>query len=379
VIVITIEGIFSPIQTRLNILDDRLINQISKDSAALCTILQGIFKAGGKRLRPALSFLIYEALLASGLAKDFCQDCVDDLAKAEDCADCAGLVGDPENIDIQQLKQVLSAKQDEKIYLIAEISELIHTASLVHDDIIDNSFVRRGLPTANSKFSNAVTVISGDFMFARAAVNLGKVGNLKIVDLYAKVLEHLCLGEIKQVEYKYSTELNWQNYEDKNYRKTASLFEAAALAPAELLELKPKYKNALASFGREIGLAFQIVDDILDFTSDEQTLGKPAGSDVKEGQINLPVLYALEELQTNNPASGARLKNLIVALSSDNDNQEILNEILSLIDQTEAINKSRLKAQIHVDKAKLELDFLDDSQCKAALLELADFTLQRVS
>jgi all-trans-nonaprenyl-diphosphate synthase len=181
----SLKEIIAPVNADLEKLDHRILNEISPASRALSSIIQEIFKAGGKRVRPALSFLVFRALTVG--------------------------------------KEV-SADITEKIFLAAEISELIHTASLVHDDIIDNSLIRRGRETANSKWDNAVTVISGDFMFARAAVNLGKVGINEITCIYAKVLEDLCDGEIRQVEKKYSTETDWDYYYSKTYKKNCFAF-----------------------------------------------------------------------------------------------------------------------------------------------------------
>jgi all-trans-nonaprenyl-diphosphate synthase len=166
----TLEGIFSPIEKDIEQLNDRLMNQISPDSHSLCSILQNIFAAGGKRLRPALSFLMFRALA--------------------------------------ETRNAIYPEAEAKLFLIAEIAELIHTASLVHDDIIDNSLVRRGAPTTNSKWSNAITVISGDFMFARAAVNLARIDINKVVEIFASVLENLCSGEIRQVEQKYNADIS---------------------------------------------------------------------------------------------------------------------------------------------------------------------------
>jgi len=320
--------ILEPVQEEINNLDSRLINEISPSSRALCSILQEIFKAGGKRLRPALSFLFAKALCPS--------------------------------------KPI-----NEPIYLISEISELIHTASLVHDDIIDNSFLRRGKPTANSKWDNAITVISGDFMFARAAVNLGKLGVNEITSLFAQVLEDLCDGEIRQVEKKFSTELDWDYYYSKSHKKTGSLIQAACMAPAIYYKCDPALIQSCSVFGKNLGLAFQIIDDILDFNSTTEAMGKPALSDLREGNITLPLLYALEDSRYS-----TQLKQKIEQLSSSLD-ISVLEEVAVLLKDSSAIDKSFQKAQDLINSAKEAIANFPESPAKSSLLALADFIISR--
>lgn len=325
-----LKQILELVKPDLDNLEQRLLEDISKDSGALTTIVQDIFKAGGKRLRPAISFLVARALGAR--------------------------------------------EGSEKLYLIAEISELIHTASLVHDDIIDNSLVRRSMPTLNSKWNNAITVISGDFMFARAAVNLGKLDINEIVNIYAAVLENLCAGEIEQIEHKYDTELNWDYYYTKTYKKTASLIEASAEAVAVMYGVNTSIRQAIKCYGLELGMAFQIVDDILDYTASAETLGKPAGSDLRDGQITMPVLYAQQSLMETDAQAHANFVDLIKQIASGEDK---LAEIIAYINSTEAISKSQAAAVEYISRAKSALASIEDSKYKTALLDLADFVLSR--
>lgn len=325
-----LKKILEPVQGDLDLLEERIINEISPASRALTSIIQEIFKAGGKRIRPALSFLFYKAL----------------------------------NVD--------SPNIPENIFLITEISELIHTASLVHDDIIDNSFVRRGRPTANSKWDNAITVISGDFMFARAAVNLGKVGINEVTRIFAKVLEDLCDGEIKQAEKKFSIELDYNYYYSKTYKKTASLFEAACKAPVIALGASDDIVIAAADYGEKLGMAFQIIDDILDFTSDEKTLGKPAFADLRDGQITLPVLLALEKIDFS-----SAIQKLSMSESLEEKNL-LTKEIYSYILDTNSIEASFAKARECINEALTALNPLPNSIYKTALQELAEFIVTRV-
>jgi all-trans-nonaprenyl-diphosphate synthase len=320
--------ILEPVQSEINNLDSRLINEISPSSRALCNILQEIFKAGGKRLRPALTFLMAKALNPS--------------------------------------KPIA-----EPIYLISEISELIHTASLVHDDIIDNSFLRRGQPTANSKWDNAITVISGDFMFARAAVNLGKLGVNEITSLFAQVLEDLCDGEIRQVEKKFSTDLDWDYYYSKSHKKTGSLIQAACVAPAIYYQCDQAIVQACTVFGKNIGLAFQIIDDVLDFNSTTETMGKPALSDLREGNITIPLLYALEDSR-----HGDSIKEKISLLANSVD-INVLGEVSVLLKESFAIEKSLDKAKELINTAVEAIAEFPDTVAKQSLVALAYFIIDR--
>jgi all-trans-nonaprenyl-diphosphate synthase len=320
--------ILEPVQSEINNLDSRLINEISPSSRALCNILQEIFKAGGKRLRPALTFLMAKALNPS--------------------------------------KPIA-----EPIYLISEISELIHTASLVHDDIIDNSFLRRGQPTANSKWDNAITVISGDFMFARAAVNLGKLGVNEITSLFAQVLEDLCDGEIRQVEKKFSTDLDWDYYYSKSHKKTGSLIQAACVAPAIYYQCDQAIVQACTVFGKNIGLAFQIIDDVLDFNSTTETMGKPALSDLREGNITIPLLYALED---SRHADSIKEKISLLANSVDIN---VLGEVSVLLKESFAIEKSLDKAKELINTAVEAIAEFPDTVAKQSLVALAYFIIDR--
>jgi all-trans-nonaprenyl-diphosphate synthase len=334
---ISLNSILDFVKEDLEFLDNRLLNEISPASRSLSTILQNVFQNGGKRLRPTLSFLFNKLINNSDTDK-------------------------------------------EKIFLVAEISELIHTASLVHDDIIDNSFVRRGQPTTNSTWNNAITVISGDFMFARAAINLGLIGINQITTIYAQVLEDLCDGEIWQAERKFNTELDYEFYLTKTFKKTASLFEAACKASSIICNASSKQVIAAAEYGRNLGMAFQIVDDILDYTEAPETLGKPALADLKEGHLTLPILICLENFKTLNEEKYNELINLInLVKENPDDSSEYLSKIKDLVLEADAINKSFDYAIKFTNNAKNVLDAFDNGEAKKILEDLLIFTTQRKS
>lgn len=327
--ILSLSQILQPIENDLAEFESRLINIISPSSRSLCAILQDIFQSGGKRIRPALTLL---------------------FAK---------------NLEISK---------DEKIFLIAEISELIHTASLVHDDIIDNSFLRRGKATIHSKWDKAVTVISGDFMFARAAVNLAKIGFNQITEIFANVLQELCDGEIWQVEHKYTTKLDYNYYYEKTYKKTASLFEAACLAPILYLSNDTDLQLAAKSYGKNLGMAFQIIDDILDFTTSSDVLGKPSLADLRDGQINLPILISLEAASRQD---FELLTNSITNLNSNKDDLDSLNQVYSLIQKYQGIELSYQKAKEYIEEARSNLKIFPQNSSKESLDQILDFVITR--
>lgn len=334
-----LKAILALVADEMQLLEDSLLNQISPASRSLSTILQNIFKAGGKRLRPAIAFLVFKA--------------------------------------VSEIPEHKSKSQElqEKLLLVAEISELIHTASLVHDDIIDNSLLRRSLPTVNSKWNNAITVISGDFMFARAAVNLGKLEINQIVCAYASVLEQLCDGEIEQFEHKFDLEMSLDYYFSKTFKKTASLFEAGAKSVGYLFQLSSEETEKLANYAAQLGMAFQVIDDVLDYTASESDLGKPAGSDLKEGQITLPVIYAVEELSKHGDID--KFRAALRALAESDTEQ--IPTLLEKVKSTQGIARAIATAEDFVTKAKQSLDFLPESSYKNALFELADFVVSRTN
>ena len=178
---------------------------------------------------------------------------------------------------------------------IAEITELIHVASLLHDDVIDNADKRRGLKALNSLFGNKVAILAGDFLLARASVSLAALRNSEVIALMSQVLEHLVAGEILQMTAGPDDAGSMDHYMRKTYYKTASLVANSCKSVAVLSGCTPEEATAAWDYGRHLGLAFQLIDDVLDFTGTDAELGKPAGNDLRSGLTTAPVLYAAEE------------------------------------------------------------------------------------
>nr|YP_010156020.1 prenyl transferase [Cumathamnion serrulatum]QQY85282.1 prenyl transferase [Cumathamnion serrulatum] len=223
---------------------------------------------------------------------------------------------------------------------LAEITEIIHTASLVHDDVIDDSDTRRGLDTVHNIFTIKVAVLAGDFLFAQSSWYLANLNNLEVVKTISKVITDFAEGEVRQGLTNFDITISLEDYIEKSFYKTATLIACSCKATAMLSNCTKSVQNDFYVYGKHLGLAFQIIDDILDITSEANKLGKPAGSDLKNGNFTAPLIFALEE----NP----QLYQLI--------NQEFLNEndinrTITIIKETKGIQKAKDLAQEHIQLA----------------------------
>ncbi|MBD1870106.1 solanesyl diphosphate synthase [Leptolyngbya sp. FACHB-541] len=317
-------SLFSPVEADLRLLTENLKNLVGERHPILYAAAEHLFGAGGKRLRPAIVLLISRATM-------------------------------PE--------QDISPKHRR----LAEITEMIHTASLVHDDVVDESDVRRGVPTVHSSFGNRVAVLAGDFLFAQSSWYLANLDNLAVVKLLSEVIMDLAEGEILQGLSCFEANLSIEAYLEKSYYKTASLIANSAKAAGLLSGVSAELAMHLYSYGRHIGLAFQVVDDILDFTGSMESLGKPAGSDLKSGNLTAPALYALEEKPY--------LESLIEReFAQDGD----LEQAIALIKDSQGIERSRELAAQHAHAAVQHLSDLPHSESRQTLINLADYVLSRL-
>lgn len=317
-------SLFSPVEADLRLLTDNLKQLVGARHPILYAAAEHLFGAGGKRLRPAIVLLISRATLPN---------------------------------------QEITVKHRR----LAEITEMIHTASLVHDDVIDEAEVRRGVPTVHSSFGNRIAVLAGDFLFAQSSWYLANLDNLAVVKLLSQVIMDLAEGEIQQGLNRFDTSLSIDAYLEKSYYKTASLIANSSKAAGLLSGLSVDAANKLYAYGRHIGLAFQIVDDILDFTGSSESLGKPAASDLKSGNLTAPVLYALEEKPY--------LEGLIDReFAQDGD----LEQAISLVKDSQGIERSRSLAAHHAQLAVQNLVDIPPSDSRQALVELADYVLSRI-
>jgi geranylgeranyl pyrophosphate synthase len=263
--------------------------------------------------------------------------------------------------------KMLGADPDKLVILAAAI-ESLHTATLVHDDLIDGAMIRRGIPTLNAQWSPAATVLTGDFIFAKAAKLAAETGSVEVMRVFADTLATIVNGEIVQL-FSSKWIANREDYYHRIYAKTASLFEASTTTAAILSHANTHTMTAVKQFGNEIGMAFQIIDDILDFTSEQTTMGKPVASDLRQGIITLPVLYYLE----NHP-NDSDMRNILESSFCD---ENCLGRLLDSIRDSGAIKLSLDEARQAVRRGLAVLMTLPESRERKALEDLATYIIDR--
>jgi len=321
---LTTATFFSPVQESLRLVERRMRAQSDGHHPDLAAALKHLLSSGGKRVRPAV------ALLTGGM---------------------------------------LGADRDRLVTLSAAI-ELLHTATLVHDDLIDGALLRRGIPTLNARWTPASTVLAGDFIFARAAKLASETDSVEVMRLFAETLSTIVNGEITQMFS--SQEITCRDdYYERIYAKTASMFVLATTAAAVLSPVDDDAIEALRAFGYEIGMAFQVVDDVLDFTGEQATVGKPVASDLRQGLITLPTIIYMES-HPDDPDVGY-LKD------GSYYNETRLNRLIPAIRESGAIEEALYAARQFVDRglealAELALPLTAERQ---ALEDLASYIVSR--
>ncbi len=326
-----IQTILSPIQDELAQVEARLLAEAETPYAGLNTALNHLFRAGGKRIRPAL------ALLSAHVAADGSFD-------------------------------------QDKAIRFATGAELLHTATLIHDDMVDGAELRRGRPTLNTVLPASLAVLVGDYLFARSAVLGAGVENTPLTLLYARTLETICSGELRQAFSNRDWRQSKAAYYQKIYSKTAALFVLTTEGGAMLVNAPPATQEALREYGHQLGLAFQIVDDILDLTSTFAELGKPVGSDLRQGTVTLPALYYLADAPADNPVR-RYLDHSIEAPEPERERQ--LAEALAAIVASSAIERSYQEAEARARAAQAALATLPRCQHGHSLHDLAEYVVRR--
>ena len=262
---------------------------------------------------------------------------------------------------------MLGADQDKLITLGAAV-EMLHTATLVHDDLIDSALLRRGMATLNSKWSPAATVLTGDFLFARAARLAADIDNVLLMKKFAETLATIVNGELTQL-FAARGVVNRQNYYNRIYAKTASLFEMSSLSAAMLGTDDLVLQDALRIYGYQVGMAFQIVDDVLDFSGDQIMVGKPLGSDLLQGLVTLPaIIYA--ELHPTDP-------DVKTLLEGNWQNEAAMRRLVDAIGRSNAIQLAMYEATSHVENALDALKPFPICVEREALVDLARYIIDR--
>lgn len=256
----------------------------------------------------------------------------------------------------------------EQIVALAAAVEMLHTATLVHDDLIDGALLRRGNPTLNASWTPGATVLAGDYLFARAADLAAQTDSVRAMRLFAHALMVICSGEIRQMFNK-RADLSRQQYFDRIYAKTAALFAVSTEASGVLGGAPEPAAAALRTYGEQLGMAFQIVDDVLDFVGSEDRLGKPVGSDLRAGLVTLPTLWFVEQ------NGGHELLNEIVNNGRRDDPS--IREAVRAICESGAIEATLDEARQFVHRSQEALELLPPSKYRDALWELSDFVVER--
>jgi len=262
---------------------------------------------------------------------------------------------------------MLGADQGHLITLAASI-EMLHTATLVHDDLIDDSLLRRGMPTLNAKWSPAATVLAGDYIFARAAELASQTDSIIVMQLFAKTLATIVNGEVTQL-FTSRGVASRDDYYQRIYAKTASMFVLATRAAAVLSPVDDDVVDAVHQYGYEVGMAFQIVDDILDFTGVQATVGKPVASDLRQGLVTLPALY-YQEANPDDPDMQA-------VLCGEYHNGERMTRLIESIRASGAIQQAHDEAKAFVTRGLNALDGLPSGVEYQALNEIGSYIVDR--
>lgn len=255
--------------------------------------------------------------------------------------------------------------------LMAVVIELIHTATLLHDDIVDESATRRGKDTANEVWGNASSVLVGDFLYSRAFEMMVEPDSMKIMKILSKATNEIAQGEVLQLLNCQNADLTEAEYYQVIERKTAVLFQAATQIGGILSEVDSVQEQALKDYGLHLGNAFQIIDDVLDYESDSETMGKEVGDDLAEGKTTLPMIYALAH------TSGAD-KQLLEEAINNADNSNIA-DVVHILQSVDAFGYTRAQAKKSADLAKASLTSIEPSPYKEALILLCDLSLARKS
>jgi len=317
---------FNPaIEPQFEAVNDYIINHLGSNVPLVEKIGHYIVESGGKRLRPLLVLL---------------------------AANAAGYKGD-------------------KHIPLAAIIEFIHTATLLHDDVVDNSDLRRGKDTANAKWGNAPSVLVGDFLYSRAFQVLVEIGSMPIMEVISNATNVIAEGEVLQLLNTKNPDTTEDAYMQVILGKTAMLFEAATETGAILADANPAEREGLRLYGLHLGTAFQLIDDVMDYLSTAEEMGKNVGDDLAEGKATLPLIHAMR--------AGNDEQRKLVRQAIRKGGLDDLQPIMDIVKETGAIEYTQEKAQGEADKAIAALDALADTSFKETLIQIANLAVKRKS
>nr|YP_009237774.1 prenyl transferase [Gracilariopsis lemaneiformis]YP_009294620.1 prenyl transferase [Gracilariopsis chorda]AJO68461.1 prenyl transferase [Gracilariopsis lemaneiformis]AML79843.1 prenyl transferase [Gracilariopsis lemaneiformis]AOM66880.1 prenyl transferase [Gracilariopsis chorda] len=312
------------IQKDLLILEQNLKKMVSAKHPILYAAAEHLFSAGGKRIRPTIILLVA----------------------------------------LSTTKHIQILPEHKRL---AEITEIIHTASLVHDDVVDECQIRRGVDSVHSAFSTKIAILAGDFLFAQSSWYLANLNNLEVVKTISKVITDFAEGEITQGLTRFDETISIDNYIEKSFYKTASLIAASCKGAAMLSETHISIQNNFYLYGKHLGLAFQIIDDILDIIGSKSSLGKPAGSDLKNGNLTAPLIFALEEKP--------KLHYLINREFQEKDD---INTAIKMIKDSHGIQKAYDLAQEHIQASLNALNKTNTNKAQESLAHISNYIINRL-
>ncbi len=322
---LTFDEVRALADTDMRAVDDLIYQSLQSDVVLVSQVSQYIVTSGGKRLRPLLVLLAARALGYTG---------------------------------------------DHQIHAAA-IIEFIHTATLLHDDVVDSSARRRGKDTANTVFGNQASVLVGDFLYSRAFQMMVDIGRMRVMRILADATNMIAAGEVMQLMNMHDPDVSEASYRKVIYRKTARLFEAGAQIAAVLAGRGPSDESAMVCYGQNLGTAFQLIDDALDYDATPEELGKNLGDDLAEGKPTLPLIYAMEN------CSDSERKMVRAAIEAGGLDK--MDEIHDVIESTGAIQYTTARAQEAADVAINALSSVPESDYKQAMIAIAEFAVQRRS
>ena len=319
----TYDDIKQLVQAEMAAVDERIKDKLASEVALVNQLGYYIVNSGGKRLRPVLLILMAKALGYEG-------------------------------------KQHIN---------LAAVIEFIHTATLLHDDVVDESDQRRGNETANALFGNAASVLVGDYLYSRSFQMMIESNSLDVMNVLADTTNKIAEGEVMQLMNINDADTSMQAYMAVIEHKTATLFEAATHLAGILTETPESQLKAIREYGLYLGNAFQMIDDALDYAADEAELGKSLGDDLAEGKPTLPLILAMQ--------SGSEEQAQIIRAAIEQGSREQFSAIKAIIDDTGSLDKTKDMALAQAQLAKDALDFMSESEFKRALLAVADLAVER--
>jgi octaprenyl-diphosphate synthase len=339
------KGIFDLVRDDLALVEQEIAAQNSAAIEPVCEISSYLREGGGKRLRPAL------LLLAAGA----------------------------------------SGYRGESAIRLGAVVEMIHSATLIHDDVIDGANTRRGRPSANARWGNHMSVLAGDWLYMQSFEMALRERNFAVLDILIDLTQNMVEGELLQLTRLGQIDLNEAEATELAYRKTACLFSGCARLGAVLGKQAKEIEDGLANYGRDAGLAFQLVDDLLDFTASPEKLGKPVLSDLKEGKVTLPLIFALQAQAHAHGASHTASADGNGETHASNDGRWMVEKVLEerdfrtvraeeiakLVRETGALDRATKLAKEYVRRSKASLEVLPDTEYRRALLAVPDFILER--